>query len=314
MRRYVIGADIGGTTVKLGVFTREGELLDKWEIPTNTDNQGSHILEDVAEACLAYMADHNLSKEDFDGIGVGIPGTVNEDGSVNTCVNLGWGYRNVREEMEQALGLPAFTENDANAAALGEMWKGGAVGVRNLVMVTLGTGVGGGIIVNGKALHGARGYAGEIGHITIRPEEEIACNCGRKGCLEQYCSANGIARVAKADLEGYKGESCLRDLSDITAKDVFDAAREGDSFALSQLERFGRDLGMALSNLATVLDPEVFIIGGGVSRAGTMLTDLVKKYYNRYALEGQKDVDFRLALLENDAGIIGCASLAIRQD
>ena len=311
MRRYVIGADIGGTTVKLGVFTTEGELLDKWEIPTNTEDQGRHIIEDVAASCLAYMKDKGLNKEDFDGIGMGIPGTVNEDGSVNTCVNLGWGYRNVREEMEQALGLPAFTENDANAAALGEMWKGGAMGVSNLVMVTLGTGVGGGIIVNGKAIRGSHGCGGEIGHITIRPEEEIACNCGRRGCLEQYCSANGIARVAKAELKNYKGESSLKKLEDITAKDVFDAAKEGDPFALSQLERFGRDLGLALSNLATVTDPQVFIIGGGVSRAGTIVTDIIKKYYSMYALKGQKDAEFRLAVLENDAGIIGCASLAI---
>ena len=307
MSRYVIGADIGGTTVKIGVFNTDGDLLDKWEIPTDTSDKGEHILGDIADSCKAYMRDHGLDLCSFDGIGMGVPGMVNADGTVKACVNIGWGYKDANKEMKEALGIPAFTDNDANAAALGEMWQGGAKGVPNMVMVTLGTGVGGGVIVNGKTVRGSNGNGGEIGHITIRPEETLACNCGRKGCLEQYCSANGIARTAKEELKGYQGDSALKDLEDITSKDVFEAAKAGDAFSISRLESFGKDLGFALSNLAVVTDPQVFVIGGGVSKAGKIVTDYAGKYFRQYALEGQKGIEFRLAALGNDAGIYGCA-------
>lgn len=311
MSQYVIGADIGGTTVKLGVFSMEGSLVDKWEIPTRTEEEGRYILQDIADSCLAYMDKQGLERKDFAGIGMGVPGTVNEDGSVNTCVNLGWGYREVRREMEEILKIPAWADNDANAAGLGEMWKGGAKGMTNLIMVTLGTGVGGGIIIDGKTIRGSRGYGGEIGHITIHPEETLSCNCGRKGCLEQYCSANGIARLARAGLESWEGTTRLADLEEITCRDVFDAAKDGDEYALARVEAFGKDLGMTLANLAAITDPQVFVIGGGVSKAGKMVTDVVEKYFRRYALAGQREVGFRLAVLGNDAGIYGCARLAL---
>ena len=311
MNQYVIGADIGGTTVKLGVFSMEGVLVDKWEIPTRTEEEGRYILKDIAASCLDYMGKHGLTREDFAGIGMGVPGTVNDDGSVNTCVNLGWGYREVRREMEEILQIPAWADNDANAAGLGEMWQGGAKGMTNLIMVTLGTGVGGGIIIDGKTIRGSHGFGGEIGHITIHPEETISCNCGRKGCLEQYCSANGIARLAKAGLKTYEGTTSLADLDDISCRDVFDAAKAGDEYAQARVEEFGKDLGMALANLAAVTDPQVFVIGGGVSKAGKMVTDVVEKYFRRYALEGQRKIGFSLAVLGNDAGIYGCARLAL---
>lgn len=311
MSQYVIGADIGGTTVKLGVFSMEGSLVDKWEIPTRTEEEGRYILQDIADSCLAYMDKQGLERKDFAGIGMGVPGTVNEDGSVNTCVNLGWGYREVRREMEEILKIPAWADNDANAAGLGEMWKGGAKGMTNLIMVTLGTGVGGGIIIDGKTIRGSHGYGGEIGHITIHPEETLSCNCGRKGCLEQYCSANGIARLARAGLESWEGTTRLADLEEITCRDVFDAAKDGDEYALARVEAFGKDLGMTLANLAAITDPQVFVIGGGVSKAGKMVTDVVEKYFRRYALAGQREVGFRLAVLGNDAGIYGCARLAL---
>lgn len=311
MKEYLFGADVGGTTVKLGVFRTEGILVDKWEIPTRTEDNGENIIPDIADTCQNYIAGHDLEKDDFAGIGMGIPGPVKEDGTVQGCVNLGWGFRNVKKEMEKALGIPAYVDNDANAAALGEMWAGGAKGVRNLIMITLGTGLGGGIIINEKTVNGSNGFGGEIGHITIHPEEEERCGCGRRGCIEQFCSANGIVRVASRALKAYKEDSLLKKIKKFTSKDIFDAAKKKDAFAISQLERFGNDLGLAMSNWATMTDPEIFVIGGGVSRAGKALTDVVGKYYRKYALPGQRDIPIVLATLGNDAGIYGCARLVI---
>ena len=186
MSKYVFGVDIGGTTVKLGVFSVEGELLDKWEIKTRTEDGGANVLPDIAEALTDKMNSMSISKDEVKGVGMGVPGPVREDGTVDGCVNLGWGVFNAAEALGAKLGLPVKVGNDANVAALGEYWQGGGKGYKNVIMVTLGTGVGGGVIINGKIIDGTNGAGGEIGHMTIDPDETAVCNCGKKGCLEQY--------------------------------------------------------------------------------------------------------------------------------
>lgn len=310
MKQYAIGADIGGTTVKLGIFTVEGKLLIKWEIPTDTSAEGD-ILKDIALSCEEKMKEKGFAKEEFAGIGLGVPGPVREDGSVDMCVNLGWKEKQVKKDMETIIGLPAAVTNDANAAALGEAWQGGASGCENVVMVTLGTGVGGGVIVGGKIIAGAHGYGGEIGHILINIHETVRCNCGKAGCLEQYCSATGIVNETKKAMTKGEKTTILSDAEVLTAKDVFDAAKRGDAFALLQVEQFASRLARGLSFISGVTDPEVFVIGGGVSKAGTIITDTVRRYYREYVFGRQKETEFVLASLGNDAGIYGSARLVI---
>ena len=310
MKKYAIGADIGGTTVKLGFFTVDGKLLTKWEIPTDTSETGD-ILKDIAVSCELKMQEQGLNKADFVGIGLGVPGPVREDGSVDMCVNLGWQQKQVKEDMEEIIGIPAAVTNDANAAALGEAWQGGARGCDNVVMVTLGTGVGGGVIVGGKIIAGAHGYGGEIGHIMLNTHETVKCNCGKAGCLEQYSSATGIVNEAKKALAKEEVTTILNPET-LTAKDVFDAAKSGDVFAIRQVEQFASRLARGLSFISGVTDPEVFVIGGGVSKAGSIITDTVQRYFRDYVFGRQKETSFALAVLGNDAGIYGCASLVVR--
>ena len=206
--RYCFGVDIGGTTVKLGLFKFDGEVIEKWEIKTRTENEGKNILPDVAATIQECMAQHGLTKEEVLGIGVGIPAPVMESGIVKATANLGWGYKEVRHELEELLEIEVKVGNDANVAALGEMWKGGGLGHRNMIMVTLGTGVGGGVITNGHIMIGGHGAGGEIGHICVNYEEKEACGCGKTGCLEQYASATGIARLARKRLEKMQIQRC----------------------------------------------------------------------------------------------------------
>lgn len=307
MVEYVFGVDIGGTTVKLGLFTVAGELLEKWEITTRTDEGGKYILGDIAETLQNKMAEKNLSKEQVAGIGMGVPGPVKEDGTVLRCVNLGWGIFNVSDELNKIIGLPVKVGNDANMAALGEMWQGGGKGYKNIVMVTLGTGVGGGIILNGKMLFGVNGAGGEIGHIQVNDTETEVCGCGRKGCLEQYTSATGIVRMANQALNNTDRPSSLRNVQYVSAKEIFDAAKNGDDLAIELVENHGRCLGKALAQIACVVDPEIFVIGGGVSRAGNIITDTTAKYFQEYCFHACKKTQFTLATLGNDAGIYGGA-------
>ncbi|MBO5610253.1 MAG: ROK family glucokinase [Eubacterium sp.] len=311
MEKYVFGVDIGGTTVKIGLFSVEGELLDKWEITTRTDDGGAYILSDIAASIENKMTEKGLSKDEVKGVGMGVPGPVKEDGTVIKCVNLGWGVFNAAEELSGLIGLPVKVGNDANMAALGEYWQGGGKDYNTVVMVTLGTGVGGGIIINGKMLAGVNGAGGEIGHMTIDLEENDVCNCGKKGCLEQYASATGIVRLANRALQTSDKPSKLREVKYISAKEIFDAAKNGDNLALDLVEEHGRRLGLALSNVAEVIDPEVFVIGGGVSRAGEILINATKKYYQQYAFHACKNTKFELATLGNDAGMYGGAASAL---
>lgn len=311
MGKVCFGIDIGGTSVKLGFFTNEGELLSKWEIPTRTENSGDYILTDVAKSIEVFISDNNISKEDIIGLGIGVPGPVTEDGTVLRCVNLGWGIFNVAKKMEELTGFKTKVNNDANVAALGEMWQGGGKGYKSLIMVTLGTGVGGGVIVNNEIITGTKGAAGEIGHIKVNLKEENTCGCGNRGCLEQYASATGIVREAKRLLKETSEVSSLRALENITAKDIFDNAKDGDSVAKESVEILGEYLGLALSHVAAVVDPEAFVIGGGVSKAGDFLLNTIERHYEKHVMYALKNKKFVLAKLGNDAGIYGSAKLVL---
>ncbi len=307
MAKYVFGVDIGGTTVKIGIFTDDGKLFDKWEIPTRTDEGGKYILSDIAESVEDRRVEMGIDKKDVLGVGMGVPGPVRADGTVLRCVNLGWGIFNVEEELSKLTGYVVKAGNDANMAALGEMWQGGGKGHRNIVMVTLGTGVGGGIIINGKMISGVNGAGGEIGHICVNDSETEKCGCGNTGCLEQYTSATGIVRSANILLNTTDKPSKLRTVQYISAKEIFDAAKDGDELAASLVENHGKVLGKALAQIACVVDPEIFVIGGGVSRAGDILVDTTKKYFLEYAFHACRTTQFALATLGNDAGIYGGA-------
>ena len=307
---YWFGVDIGGTTVKIGLFRTEGELLDKWEIPSRTENEGEAILPDIAQSVLRKIGEDAYKEETFIGIGVGVPAPVTEDGIVNGSANLGWKYKEVKQELETLTGLSVKVGNDANVAALGEMWQGGGSGEQNMVMVTLGTGVGGGVIVNGKVVTGAHGAGGEIGHICVNYSETQTCGCGNRGCMEQYAFATGIVRLAKEKLEASKEPSVLRE-KEITAKEVFDAVKAGDKLAQEVAVQFGEYLGCGIANLAAVADPAVIVIGGGVSKAGEVLIPYIQKPYREHAFFANKEVEFVLATLGNDAGMCGAAKLII---
>lgn len=305
MKNYGFGVDIGGTTVKIGFFHIDGTMLEKWEIPTNTENHGAAILEDVAASVLEKIAEKGIAKEEILGIGLGVPGPVDSTGVVHKCVNLGWGVFNVEEALSEKTGLMVKAGNDANVAALGEAWQGGGKGYQNVVMVTLGTGVGGGIILNGKILPGTNGAAGEIGHIHVNDEEEECCGCGNKGCLEQYASATGIVRMAKKKLASETRQTVLTGKEPLTAKDIFDAAKEGDVVAAELVEKLCDVLGTTLARISCVIDPEVFVIGGGVSKAGEILTEGAARYYDINAFHASRNCKITLAKLGNDAGMYG---------
>ena len=310
MEKYCFGIDVGGTTVKCGLFSTEGEVLDKWEIPSRTEDGGKNILPDVAAAILAKMEEKGLAKEEIAGVCIGVPGPVDDNGVIACAVNLHWGRLDIVKELGDLTGLKVKAGNDANVAALGELWKGGGMGYHNVVLLTLGTGVGGGIIVNDRIFGGSHGAAGELGHIHVEDAIKDPCNCGSCGCLEQVASATGIARLAREELAASEEDSLLRN-GEVSAKAVFDAVKEGDALAIRVAERFGAYLGKAMSVFACVLDPEVFVIGGGVSKAGPVLFDYIKKNYLLYAFPTAKNVAFELATLGNDAGIFGAAKMVL---
>ena len=312
MKQYLFGVDLGGTTVKNGIFTQSGERLHKWEIPTDLREGGAHILKDIAASLRQTAEEKGFPYKEFAGLGIGIPGTVDREGNVSSCVNLGWGFTRVKDILEGLSGLPVEVGNDADVAALGELWQGAGKGCRDLVMITLGTGVGGGVISDGRLIRGAHGFGAEVGHMCVCPTETEYCNCGKRGCLEQYCSATGIARQAEKALLQSGRESSLRQLESISAKNVFDACKEGDPFAVEQVDRFGRTLAMGMSYIACVTDPEIFVIGGGVSAAGPILTEAVMRHYGDFTYGRQRDADIVLAQLGNDAGIYGGAGLFLR--
>lgn len=306
-----IGIDIGGTSVKLGIFEEDGTLVKKWEIPTRKEENGKYILGDIAASIRRTAKESGLELSDFSGAGMGFLDRFFRMDTAK-CVNLGWKAGNPQQELSRLLdGMTVKSGNDANVAALGEMWQGGGKGYKNLVMVTLGTGVGGGIILNEKIWTGEQGVGGEIGHIHVMEGEKEACNCGGHGCLEQVASATGIARTARRMLAADNRPSTLRSLKNISAKNVLDAAKAGDALALESLNKSCYYLGWALATISMVLDPQAFLIGGGVSKAGTFLTDIIKRYHDELSPMATKKADIVLAKLGNDAGIYGAAKLII---
>lgn len=311
MSLYCFGIDVGGTTVKCGLFKTDGVLVEKWEIPTRTENNGSEIVPDVAKTIEEKLAEKNISKEEVDGIGIGVPGPVNAEGDVIAAVNLFWGYKKLSKELNELTGLTVKVGNDANVAALGEAWKGAAAGAKNVILVTLGTGVGGGIIVDGKIVAGHHGAGGEIGHANVMHDETETCNCGNKGCLEQYTSATGIVRLAKQELASSEEPSVLREKKELSAKAVLDGYKSGDALSVRVMDKVGEILGGALAMFTAVVDPETIVIGGGVSKAGQPLVDCIASHYKKYAFSACRETPIVIANLGNDAGIYGAAKMVL---
>lgn len=314
MKQYCFGVDVGGTTVKIGLFQTSGDLLNKWEIKTRTENFGENILSDICDSLDSELMERNIGFDEIEGVGIGLPGPVLYDGTVLQCVNLGWGTVKVaRKFSEMFHGISVRVGNDANVAALGENWKGGGKDYKDIVMITLGTGVGGGVIINNKIVNGYNGGAGEIGHIHVNDDEEELCGCGRRGCLEQYTSATGVVRLAKRYMQETDAPTKMRAFGhDITAKDVFDLAKDGDEGANIVVNRMGNYLGRSMSAIAAVLNPQAFIIGGGVSKAGPFLINAIKKTYRETCFTACGDAAVHLAELGNDAGIYGAAAMIMK--
>lgn len=310
MGKVCFGVDVGGTTIKMGLFTSEGDVLSKWEIPTRTENNGDKIIGDIADAVKAKISSEGINEEDVLGIGIGIPGPVDKNGCVHRAVNLNWGIVELEKDLSKLTGFKVKAGNDANVAALGELFKGGGKGYDDMVLVTLGTGIGGGIIVNGKMLVGYNGAGGEIGHIHLVDDEKEPCGCGNFGCFEQYGSATGITRLAKRRLEKDDKDSILR-TGEVSAKTVFDAVKAGDEVAIEIAEEIGEYLGKGFSIISGICNPEAFVIGGGVSKAGPVLFDYIEKYYKKYVFHAGRETVFKLAELGNDAGIYGAAKLIL---
>ncbi len=312
MAKFIYGVDIGGTSVKMGLFDQEGQVLEKWEIPTRRENSGEDILPDIASSIQAKNTEKGISIEDILGIGMGVPGPITEDGRVLKCVNLGWGIFSVAEKVRELTGVEKVkVGNDANVAALGEQWRGGGRGFDSIVMVTLGTGVGGGVVLNGKILTGANGAAGEIGHLPVKAGESRVCGCGKKGCLEQYSSATGLMRKARELVENTDKPSMMRDYEQLTGKEIFAAYEAGDALAGEVVEEFAEFLGLGLAQVAQVLDPQAFVIGGGISKNGPVVTDVIKDRYAKNVMFALQGTEFRLAELGNDAGMYGAVKMVL---
>ena len=309
--QYGFGIDLGGTTVKIAYFEETGKMLEKWEIPTVTANGGAQILPDIAQSIRDFLDANHISDTAILGLGIGVPGPVNAMGVVIRCVYLGWGVFNIAETLASLTGFPVRAGNDASVAALGEYWKGGGQGCDNMVFVTLGTGVGGGIVVEGNLLHGADGSGAEIGHICVNPQETLRCNCGNYGCVEQYCSATGIVRLAKLYLAESQTETTLRGVENLTCKDIIDAAKAGDAAANAILDQVYRYMGLFLANVCSTVNPEAVVIGGGVSKAGDMLVKGIEPYFHKHVFHAASGAKFAMASLGNDAGAYGAFKLAL---
>lgn len=318
VNRKLIGIDLGGTTAKFAILTEAGEVQQKWSIETNSAEEGTLIVPDIIASIKHRLEMYNMTKDDFIGIGMGTPGTVDrEAGTVIGAYNLNWKTKQeVKKEIEKALGIPFALDNDANVAALGERWQGAGENSPDVTFITLGTGVGGGIIAEGQLLHGVAGAAGEIGHITVEPTG-FDCTCGKKGCLETVASATGVVRLARTMAESYAGESTLKymidDGQDVTSKVVFDEAVAGDDFALMVVDKVSFYLGLACGNIGNMLNPTDIVIGGGVSAAGEFLRSRIQTYFNEFTFpQVTESTKIKLAQLGNEAGVIGASSLALQ--
>lgn len=319
MYKKFIGIDLGGTSVKLAILTAEGDIQQKWTIPTNINDEGAHIVPDIVASIKHHLDLYKMTADDFQGIGMGSPGAVDrEAGTVEGAFNLNWKtLQPVREVIEREIGIPIFIDNDANVAALGEKWRGAGADDRDVVFVTLGTGVGGGIIAEGNLIHGTAGSGGEIGHMTVEPGG-FDCTCGKKGCLETVASATGVVRLARKHAEEYAGNSQLKfiidDGQEITSKMIFDLAKEDDELAVLVVDRAAYYLGLACSHIGNLLNPAYIVIGGGVSAAGEFLLEQVRTYFAEFTFPNvKKTTHIKLAALGNDAGIVGACYLALME-
>lgn len=317
--KKIIGIDLGGTTAKIGILNQSGEIERKWELPTDISEEGTLIVPNIIQSIHEALESDNLAVSDFLGIGMGTPGTVNRnDGTVIGAYNLNWKTEQlIREQVESGTGIPFFLDNDANVAALGEQWKGAGNNEKNVSFITLGTGVGGGLVSDGNLIHGAIDAAGEVGHITVEPYG-YECTCGKKGCLEQYASATGIVRLARDLAVDYTEESELKGLVEndepIDAKRVFDFAKAGDAYANHVVDKVSFYLGLALGNIANILNPSTIVLGGGVSQAGDFLVEKVSKVVEEFTFPTIRSITkIKIAELGNDAGMIGAASLVINE-
>ncbi|MFA9493640.1 ROK family glucokinase [Streptococcus sp. E17BB] len=317
MAKKLIGIDLGGTTVKFGILTLDGQVQEKWAIETNILEEGRHIVPDIIASIKHRLELYGMKPSDIAGIGMGSPGAVDrEQKTVTGAFNLNWAKTQaVGAAIAQELGIPFAIDNDANVAALGERWVGAGDNKPDVVFVTLGTGVGGGIIADGNLIHGVAGAGGEIGHIIVEPEVGFACTCGNSGCLETVASATGVVRVARLLAESYEGDSSIKAAIDngdeVTSKDIFVAAEAGDAFADSVVEQVGFYLGLAAANISNILNPDAVVFGGGVSAAGEFLRARIEKYFVCFTFpQVRQSTVLKIAELGNDAGIIGAASLA----
>lgn len=317
MSKKLLGIDLGGTTIKFGILTEAGEVQEKWAIETNILEGGKHIVPDIVASIKHRLDMYGLTSDDFIGIGMGSPGAVNrDDKTVTGAFNLNWKEtQEVGSVIEKETGIPFAIDNDANVAALGERWVGAGANNPDVVFVTLGTGVGGGVIADGNLIHGIAGAGGEIGHMVVEPDTGFECTCGTVGCLETVASAIGIVRVARRLAESYEGDSSIKAAidngEDVSSKDIFEAAQGGDNFANSVVDKVCFYLGLATANISNLLNPDSVVIGGGVSAAGEFLRSRVEANFKKYTFpQVRQSTQIKLAELGNDAGIIGAASLA----
>lgn len=315
----VIGIDLGGTSAKIGILNKAGEVDLKWSIATDISEEGTQIVPNIIQSLKENLKKQGLTAADILGIGMGSPGSVNRsNGTVIGAYNLNWKtLQPIREQIEEAFGVPFFIDNDANVAALGEQWVGAGNSEPDVSFITLGTGVGSGLIVDGHLVHGANDSAGEIGHLTVEPNG-YECTCGKKGCLEQYASATGIVRLAHDMSTEESDESkllnAIRAEKEIDSKMIFDFAKEGDKFSERVVDQFSYYLGIALSNVSNLLNPSTIVLGGGVSKAGDYLVEKVSKIVHEFTFPPIRETTkIKIAELGNDAGMIGAASLVLNE-
>ena len=310
---YYIGIDLGGTNIAVGLVNEEGRIIAKTETPTLASRPYQELVKDMAACARKVMAEANITEDELHSIGVGIPGVADKDGMVIFCTNLGWRNVPLRAELQQYINKPVYMDNDATVAGWAEYQAGVSRGTDSSVFMTLGTGLGGGIVMGGKIWAGAHGAGSELGHLVIEVDG-VPCTCGKRGCAERYCSATAIIRMAREACADAPNCLIMRavegDMDKINAKVVFDAAKEGDSVAMQVFNRFVKYLTIAINNVISFIDPDMIILGGGVSRAGDFLLDAVKAALPEYLFYPTlKQPELRIASLGNDAGIIGAALL-----
>lgn len=313
---YVVGIDIGGQTAKIGLVDARGNVLVQTAVKSNDTDDYKKFIKNLCDAVTALVS-KNYSMKDVRGIGIGAPNANYYKGTIEGAVNLTWGGQQeipFSEYMSKQIGLPVKLTNDANAAALGEMTYGVARGMKDFIMITLGTGVGSGIIVNGNLLYGHDSNAGELGHVTMVRQNGRLCGCGKAGCLEAYCSATGVARTAREMLETTEKKSILRNIpaESITSKDVFEAAVDGDQLAKEIFEFTGNMLGAALADFVAFSSPEAIVLFGGLTRSGDLIMKPVVESLNRNVMPRWKNKIKVLfsQLKESDAAILGASALA----